>query len=148
MLRMRMVGGWPSKPIQDDELPILNTTDLKRVMVEAAEKEDRNFFVWIGKIVSRKFALKIPPLTKFLLDHWDRAVDGLPELFYLSKSGVTDVCCVALGESITEDAVIKQCRRMELLTFTGKKIRVEQHVEGLRFVKPNGKSFAWIKLRK
>jgi hypothetical protein len=130
----------------------LDTPAIRKAVIAALEKNDVSFFVWVGRILSTnglQAKLNRNKLPNFLLDHWDRAASGLPELFYLTKKGVTDVCEAALGNIYTEDAISKQCQRLGLLSFSGRKIRVTREKMAahthprLVFQRPDGTRFFW-----
>jgi hypothetical protein len=123
----------------------INTPATKKAILAAIENNDSQFFVWFGRVLSTDWASKgkMPKFLAFLLGHWDRADDGLPELLYLTMSGVTDVCSTVLGETYTEDAVTKRCKRLGLLSSPGKKIKVTPGNKKLTFLTPDGETFLW-----
>lgn len=133
----------------------LNTPTVKAAVLDAAERNDRDFFVWFGRIIKTDWMKEVSENLKFsksggklllpffLLEHWDRPADGLPEFLYLTKKGVADVCSVVLREDWAEGTIRRRCKRLGLLSSTGRKIQVMRKDVTLTFLPPDGQEFVW-----
>lgn len=116
----------------------LNQPHVKALLLEAAEALDIGFFIALGKVLSRA---PIPPaghkrlseLESFLLSHWAESKDGLPELFYLTRDGLADVCSHFLKKDYSDDAVVKARQRLGLRPFKRQKKHVIRVGETLKF---------------
>lgn len=101
----------------------LNSSAVKSLLLQAAEANDRKFFVNLGKSLASE---GIPPSRKkemsklqhFLLRHWAEEVDDLPALFYLTPIALTHICRDKLHlKGLSRDVVIKTRQRLGLKCF-------------------------------
>jgi hypothetical protein len=118
----------------------LRTAEWRDVILDAAQSNDHGFFISLGRTLSTPARLEKVNmnLKRFLVEHWAKRADGLPEFFYLSTKHLVEICHRHLGETVTEneDAMNKIWRRLGLKTL--KRARLEP-VEGtMQFKRPDG----------
>ena len=115
----------------------LRQEPIPEVIAKAVIANDVRFFIRLGKTLSsRPKRAEDYPVEKgetpkpdnavrFLLSHWAKPKDGLPELFYLTPQDLAEVCNYCLGVKYhTADALVKLRQRLGLLPFKRRKIRV------------------------
>lgn len=127
---------------------MLDTPSVMGVFIRALKRNDYGFFGRLGRVLSRKPELfhsenRFTKLEQFLLRHWAKRRDGLPELVFLAPEGLTDVCSVALGKEFTRDALVKLRQRLKLKSFVRAKIFVHRDGDILRYIRvdKNGREF-------
>ncbi len=64
-------------------------------------------------------------IESFLVRYWATKKDDLPELFYLTPTGLADAVCVHVGVRVTEDSLVKMRQRLGLMAFKRAKVHVE-----------------------
>ncbi len=92
------------------------------------DRGDGYFFVRFGHNLSRLYVFieetkypLVPVLPAFLVQHWAKSMDGLPEFFYLNPSDLTAICIEHLmDDSLQEEAIVKTRQRLKLKTFRHK----------------------------
>jgi hypothetical protein len=112
----------PRLPDNDACRRYLQQKDVQDTFLRALRKGDGHFFVRFGRLLSKMFVFiedtKYPlvqVLPFFLIDHWARPKDGLPEFCYLTPSDLTAVCIEHLGnESLEEEGIVKLRQRLKL----------------------------------
>ncbi len=115
---------------------------INKTIAKAVEMNDLRFFIKLGRVLASKpitaetFEAPTPNrLAGFLVAHWAERKDGLPELFYLTPEGLTEVCSHSLGlTNLTRDAVVKLRQRLGLKPFKRRKIHVIREGTKLRFL--------------
>jgi hypothetical protein len=72
----------------------LRDSIIRRVIQEAADSNDHDFFIGLGKALSKPVENPKEPseLDLFLVNHWADQRDGLPPLCLLSGEDLTTVC--------------------------------------------------------
>lgn len=105
-----------------------------KVIAAAARRDDRRFFIRMGKALSRKPYEESSLLNEYdkrnvewyLVKYWARKQPGLPELFYLTSGGLVNVIRKRLNYICTEEAIVKIRQRLGLKAFPRIKIKVDQ----------------------
>ena len=119
----------------------LRKPEVKEVIVDAVDRNDRKFFLKLGRILSRPAkkldvaATNSGKLKQFLLNHWAEACDDLPELFYLTPSDVAEICADHLGFEVDESRVVKLRQRLKLKLFGYKLFRLKHSSRGYSIYK-------------
>jgi hypothetical protein len=142
----------------------LTKPEWKEVIAAAAVRNDHNFFKRLGRLLTSRptrfndEARYAPKLQRFLVDHWAKRKDGLPELFYLLFPDLVRVCFHFAGSPGSDENgwMEKTCvRTLELKTFERRnraevKLTLEEAARGnrltpgeiargkLRFRRPDG----------
>jgi hypothetical protein len=105
----------------------LNGAEAKGLVLKAIDAADIKFFVRLGKVLSKE---ALPPVKRlmdndlegFLITHWAKRKDGLPELFYLTPDALTLLCREKLGKKgLSRDVVVKTRQRLGLMPFKRQK---------------------------
>jgi hypothetical protein len=103
------------------------------VIDAAVKRNDHRFFVRLGKNLSRKpytmeSLMANEPQRKiesFLVRYWATKRNDLPELFYLTPTGLADAVYVHVGVRVTEDSLVKMRQRLGLEAFKRAKVHVK-----------------------
>jgi hypothetical protein len=128
---------------EDGRAPwIFNDARFKRVVMRALDEYDLEFFVRLGATLKRKrgffwMSERISKLEHFLLDHWAKRKDNLPELFRLTAKDLTTVCNRRLKHQLSEDAVVKTRQRLGLKPFKRRKLLLKGKGDKLEFLEPD-----------
>jgi hypothetical protein len=107
---------------------ILATEHAQAQIHTAARRNDFNFFIRLGRVLSKKprpvgtYGDVATVFQKFLLEHWIDERDRLPELCRLTGAGLTEVCRARLSNSLHEAGIVKERARLNLLLFNRDKI--------------------------
>jgi len=128
----------------------LNSPPVKKIIQHALDSGDAIFFVRLGRVLARPplrwgTTGKLNRLEQFLLDHWAERRDNLPELFYLTPQGLSDVCVhflkpnTASDHDYTPEALVKVRQRLGLKSFARGKVPVIRVGMQLRFLSLDNK---------
>lgn len=113
--------------------PDFGDSEVKDVVTKAAERDDKRFFIRLGKVLARKpverpdgLSFRVPRLLEqFLIGQWMEPYNkDIPALFYLSEDGLAAVCSFALGQEVSVDTVVALRKRLGLKAFRRQKIKV------------------------
>ncbi len=110
----------------------------QREILAAAKDGNVDYFLELSWLMSDEW-LKLPihhlpKLDVFLFSHWAEKRDGLPELFYLGPSDLTQACIQHLGDdSLDQEQVVKARQRLGLKAFRRFKIHPKYGPGGLVF---------------
>jgi hypothetical protein len=128
----------------------LNAPAVRSVITASAERDDKRFFIRLGKVLARKpgrrktarsfreVQFQIPPLLlQFLMGHWADDSDDLPALCRFTPEGVLVVLQHQFGRdevAMDVDGIVKLRQRLGLRPLRRPKVHVLLVGDGLRYV--------------